>query len=944
MAKYAEDSRSIEGTEFGRKNCWRSIVSLPSANCCYRRFPVCSIIISGNTFYCIDKSWDEQLSPDHDICAAYFLQDFEFSSTSGLHGLQMLVGMRIFTMPLTFSLSVTSTESYRDVAFCIRTSGSTGPPKTVLVPSTCIMPNVLSLSNRFGLSDRDVIFVCSPPTFDPFVLDIVMGLRVGATLLMVDNSIRLSPKRLLDVLFPGITFMQMTPSMFTRWSKTDMLDIIFGPQTTLRTLVLGGERFPVLPRAADCRVSVYNIYGITEVSCWSMIQKVQSQDNQTDIPLGEVLDQSIVLQIRNEIDGSVQADHLANGSKIGQLYIGSCSRKCVILGMSEDDDTLSTMPDVVFRATGDLVELSKEGNYYYRGRCSRTIKRFGCRISLPELEAVLQTHPSVEQCASCFIEELNRLVIYFKSDTDDSSLREALWSIMRAKLRAEMLPDELHRIEQFPLSAHGKICPKGLGVIFENLKQSRTKECITPVDYFCAELNAMGIVHESQPIESGRTKKLKPNSSFMDRGGTSFNAICLHATLEEHFKIQLPGLTALLLDPLIPLEKAIDYIQSKIATSNSNCLQDDVTIQNQAEKLLSIERQYDLKKCIDSRASIIYCQGIGAILSVGSHAGLLVTINIETNAIISHHLFPDRIECSVNFFTFEANVYGIVGCYDGFLYCFNPWKGAIAWKYDAGGMIKCAPLVVPQTNVIIFGSYSTTNNLHCIAGGNCSATLRWKIRIGTKPILCQPIVLGDDGAEFVLVATLDGTIASISIATGCLAWKRTTQRSVPIFSTPTLLPEYNKIACCSVDGTLGIYETKQGTELTIHSLPGNVFSSLVMLKYPLDRVDFIVGCYDRHVHCVEYLPANSNTLIPKWKIEVQSQIYATPLLVEGYLVVCTTSGWINLIDTRDSSDAKNSIISSMKLNGELFASPVGFGKKVFIGCRDNFLYEILLNI
>uniref|UniRef100_A0A8W7P285 AMP-dependent synthetase/ligase domain-containing protein n=1 Tax=Anopheles coluzzii TaxID=1518534 RepID=A0A8W7P285_ANOCL len=794
----------------------------------------------------------------------------------------MLVGMRIFTMPLAFSLSVTSTESYRDVAFCIRTSGSTGPPKTVLVPSTCIMPNVLSLSNRFGLSDRDVIFVCSPPTFDPFVLDIVMGLRVGATLLMVDNSIRLSPKRLLDVLFPGITFMQMTPSMFTRWSKTDMLDIIFGPQTTLRTLVLGGERFPVLPRAADCRVSVYNIYGITEVSCWSMIQKVQSQDNQTDIPLGEVLDQSIVLQIRNEIDGSVQADHLANGSKIGQLYIGSCSRKCVIL---------------------------------------------------------------VEQCASCFIEEFNRLVIYFKSDTDDSSLREALWSIMRAKLRAEMLPDELHRIEQFPLSAHGKICPKGLGVIFENLKQSRIKECITPVDYFCAELNAMGIVHESQPIESGRTKKLKPNSSFMDRGGTSFNAICLHATLEEHFKIQLPGLMALLLDPLIPLEKAIDYIQSKIATSNSNCLQDDVTIQNQAEKLLSIERQYDLKKCIDSRASIIYCQGIGAILSVGSHAGLLVTINIETNAIISHHLFPDRIECSVNFFTFEANVYGIVGCYDGFLYCFNPWKGAsIAWKYDAGGMIKCAPLVVPQTNVIIFGSYSTTNNLHCIAGGNCSGTLRWKIRIGTKPILCQPIVLGGDGAEFVLVATLDGTIASISIATGCLAWKRTTQRSVPIFSTPTLLPEYNKIACCSVDGTLGIYETKQGTELTIHSFPGNVFSSLVMLKYPLDRVDFIVGCYDRHVHCVEYLPANSNTLIPKWKIEVQSQIYATPLLVEGYLVVCTTSGWINLIDTRDSSDAKNSIISSMKLNGELFASPVGYGKKVFVGCRDNFLYEILLNI
>uniref|UniRef100_A0A182JSM7 Uncharacterized protein n=1 Tax=Anopheles christyi TaxID=43041 RepID=A0A182JSM7_9DIPT len=899
------------------------------------------IIISGNGFHCLDSSWNEQRSREHDLCAAYFLQDIELNRTC--NDLQMLLGFRVCTMPLTFALRKSGTEFYRELAFCITTSGSTGQPKTVLVPRTCIMSNVLSLSERFALCEHDVIFVCSPSTFDPFVVDIVMGLRAGATLLLVENSLRLSAKRLLDILFPRVTVMQMTPSMFTRWSRTDMMHTIFGPQTTLRTLVLGGEHFPILQRPADCRVNVYNIYGITEVSCWSMIQRV-FHDNQTDVSLGEAIDESIILQIRNSNDESLQADLLANGSVVGQLYIGSCSRKCVILGENNDDVLLST-EHPLFRATGDLVELSKEGNYYYRGRCSRVIKRLGCRISLTELESVLQTHPSVEQCTSWFFDEQHRLVMFYKTNTEDPSLCEALWVKMREKLRTEKLPDEMHRIEQFPLTAHGKICPKGLSAIYENLKQSLMKNCISPTGYFRAELIAMGILHQSHAVKSSRAKKLKTSSSFMDRGGTSYAAICLHATLEENFKLQLPGLVALLLDPLVPLVEAIEYVELKDTSLNGCFLEDEDKVTVPIEKLLLIVRHYDLQKCVDSRGSIAFYQNIGSILSIGSHSGMLLTININTNAVISRVFLPDRIECSVSFFTIETNVYGVVGCYDGFLYCFNPREdGSIAWKYDAGGMIKSAPLVVPPSKVIIFGSYSTSHNLHCIVAGNRSYVIRWRIRIGTKPILSQPVALGGDDAELVLVATLDGNIAAVSIATGCLVWQRTSLRNIPIFSSPTFLPEYNKFACCSVDGALGIYDASKGTELTTHMFPGNVFSSLVVLKHLQDRVDFFVGCYDRHVHCVEYSPASGEILVEKWKVEVQSQIYATPLLIRRHLIVCTTSGWINLIDTDDTSEVKYSIVASIKMKGELFASPVAYGTKMFVGCRDNYLYEILVKV
>ncbi|XP_052896773.1 beta-alanine-activating enzyme [Anopheles moucheti] len=903
------------------------------------------IIISGNCFYCIDPRVVDQLLPKYDLCAAFFLEDF--GSSWMCDGLQMFSGMRVLTQQLMLLLSLSRVESYPALAFCVITSGSTGRPKTVLVPKACIMPNVLSLSERFELCERDVIFVCSPPTFDPFVVDILMGLRAGATFLVVDNSIRLSATRLLPLLFPGVTVMQMTPSIFTRWKANEMEHIIFGSQTTLRILVLGGERFPILKRPAECRVAVYNIYGITELSCWSMIQKV-SPENDSYVALGEPLDHSIMLQLRSLEDESLQAEANINGSTIGHLYIGSCSRKCLILGKNNENDDILCVDRPIYRPTGDIVELTNEGNYYYRDRCKRTIKRYGCRVSLAELEAVVRSHSAVQQCASCFISKYQRLLLFYTSDNGDRSIQDTIWSEMRMKLRPEKLPDELYWIEQIPLSSHGKVCTKELKRIYENLKLNLADDRISAVDYFRTELSAMGIAHERHYAKESETKKLKPNSSFIDRGGSSFAALRLHNTLEEKFKVQLPQLITLLIDPSIPLEMAFKYVESNVPATNSD-LPDALQKSNiPNDTKLTIVRQYNLEKCIDSRPSITFCANVGHILTIGSHSGMLLTINTDTDAVVSCIMLPDRVECSVSFFTTEKNVvYGIVGCYDGFLYCFNPQDGSIVWKYDAGAMIKCTPLVLPHMNLIIFGSYSNDYNLHCIVGGDSSPILRWKVQVGNKPIFSQPLSLGiNDEAGLIFAATLDGTMAALSVATGHLAWKQTSSGNVPIFSTPAFLPEYKRIACCSVDGSFGIYDAVKGIKTSNHKFPGNIFSSFEILQQSHERIHFIVGCYDHKVHCIEYIPLNGETLLPKWEIEVQSQIYATPCSVGHYLVVCSTSGWINLIDLNNHrvGNPKRNITATMKMKGELFSTPLSCSTAVFVGCRDNFLYKIRVNV
>ncbi|XP_035909854.1 beta-alanine-activating enzyme-like [Anopheles stephensi] len=906
------------------------------------------IIISGNSFYCIGSHALDQLLSEYGECASYLLEELE--PTGECDDLQILLGLSVFAKHLILAVSVSRTVCYPGLAFCVRTSGSTGRPKTVLVPSACIMPNVLSLTDRLELCERDVIFVCSPPTFDPFVVDILMGLRAGATLLLVDNSIRLSAKRLLSRLFPGVTVMQLTPSMFARWDKIDVWQVIFGPATTLRILVLGGEKFPTFKRPAESRVRVYNIYGITEVSCWSMIQQV-CLENEEEIPLGKPLDHSITLQLRNLDDERLLAETNTNGSKIGQLYIGSSSRKCAILGNADESyDTLSG-EGVVFRPTGDVVELTQDGKYYYRGRSNRMIKRFGWRVSLSEVESVVQSHPSVLQCALCFFSERNSLVMFVKADSNDCAVEETLWPEMRAKLRPSNLPDELHRIDKFPLSAHGKVCADGLRQIYERLKRQTCADgSISAVDFFRKELCTMGIAHGCGLAKDGVSKKLKLNTSFIDLGGTSFAALRLHTALQDKFKAQLPELITLLIDPSIPLDEAFKYVERNVATKGMRPVEAEASKHETSNSdLLTIVCHYNLKKCIDSRASIMFCEKFGHILTIGSHSGIVLTISVATNAVVSRILLPDRVECAVSFLTLENNVVrGVVGCYDGFLYCFDPLDGSQPWKYDAGAMIKCTPLVLPQTNLIIFGCYSPDANLHCIEGGQSSPTLRWKVQIGSKPILSQPVALGGENEGLILVATLDGTLAAVSAASGYCVWRRAlSSRNIPIFSTPTFLSEYSRIACCGVDGTFGIYDALGGTEISNHKLPGNVFSSIETLKHTNDRIHFIVGCYDRNLHCIEYLPVGGETLLPKWRIEVQSQIYAAPRSVKDHLIVCTTSGWVNLIDPNkigDEAQTERNIIAAMKMKGELFATPVVHGDLVFVGCRDNFLYGIRVKV
>lgn len=275
-----------------------------------------------------------------------------------------------------------------------------------------------SSSQKLNVSMADIIYLGTPCTFDPFVVEIFLALQNGAALLISHHSMRDSPSRVLNALFPlnltkpGISLLQMTPSLFRQFGSTVIRERVLSSSSSLRwaygslnilivglifllyslfrVLLLGGEPFPSnaeLVTWMDPRVllqkHICNIYGITEISCWSLLYIVQSL--QAPVRLGTPIDEDTVLRIQCQSDKNLD---------YGELFLGSKTRRCYIPEI--DDKVDSEAKDdsgLCFRATGDLVNRLEDGSLCYGERANDIVKRAGNRINLGEfLQLAIENH------------------------------------------------------------------------------------------------------------------------------------------------------------------------------------------------------------------------------------------------------------------------------------------------------------------------------------------------------------------------------------------------------------------------------------------------------------------------------------------------------------------------------------------------------------------------
>ncbi len=343
-----------------------------------------------------------------------------------------------------------------DLAYILFTSGSTGKPKGVQVTHRNLAYFFAAMDSLQVPGVPGVWLAVTNTTFDISVYELLWTLTRGYQVILESNplghrqpdAISLADK----IRRYGVTHFQGTPALIQLLLRDDDCRKAMG---NLQKVFVGGESLP--PSLAQdlcqvCRGDIYNMYGPTETTIWSMAWKLDgSQQVRIGRPLPNtriyVMDQSLRL-----VPVGVAGELIIGGDGVSQGYF----RNHV-----ESNLRFVDHPELgrVFR-TGDTVRMVEDGNCIFLGRRDAQVKLHGHRVELGDIEATLRQHPDVEDIAVVLRGDqaaAENLVAFarFAAQAADGPAR--LLAHARKHLPPYMVPARICAIDAMPLNPSGKI-------------------------------------------------------------------------------------------------------------------------------------------------------------------------------------------------------------------------------------------------------------------------------------------------------------------------------------------------------------------------------------------------------------------------------------------------------------------------------------------------------
>jgi malonyl-CoA/methylmalonyl-CoA synthetase len=277
-------------------------------------------------------------------------------------------------------------------ALIVYTSGTTGPPKGVVLPRRAISSNLDTLATAWEWTADDVL-VHGLPLFHVhgLVLGVLGPLRLGGT---VHHLGRFSPAGAAAALDEAATMMFGVPTMYHRLAEeVERSAAVAAALGRARLLVSGSAALPAtlherISRATGQRV--VERYGMTEtlMSCG-----VRCSGDRRPGYVGPPLD-GVEVRLVDE-DGSIITG--SDDETVGEIHVRGPSLFTEYL--NRPDATASSMRDGWF-VTGDMATRAADGYLRIAGRkATDLIKSGGFKIGAAEIENVLLDHPAVAEVA-----------------------------------------------------------------------------------------------------------------------------------------------------------------------------------------------------------------------------------------------------------------------------------------------------------------------------------------------------------------------------------------------------------------------------------------------------------------------------------------------------------------------------------------------------------------
>ncbi|VTU14934.1 Tyrocidine synthase III [Variovorax sp. SRS16] len=398
-----------------------------------------------------------------------------------------------------------------DPAYVIYTSGSTGKPKGVAVPHRAVVNFLLSMRNEPGLEAHDVLVAVTTLSFDIAVLELLLPLLLGATVVLATREQAVDGDALRTLIDQAhATVMQATPAT---WRM--LIDAGWTGSPSFKALVGGESLSPHLAEQLSERTGeLWNLYGPTETTVWSTCWKVPSQPQ--TISIGRPIANTSI----HVLDAQ---GHRCPAGVSGEIFIGGDGVTSGYLRQPEltaerfIPDPFSPHPQARLYRTGDRGRWRHDGLLEHQGRLDFQVKVRGHRIELGEIEARLQLHPTILQCLVIAREDRPgdaRLVAYVVARggaLDTPALRDHL----RLSLPDYMLPQYFVALEALPLLPNGKINRHALPA--PRIEQ-RTDAVAGHAPATPAEMALARIWSELLKVDSAEISRL---DNFFDLGGDS---------------------------------------------------------------------------------------------------------------------------------------------------------------------------------------------------------------------------------------------------------------------------------------------------------------------------------------------------------------------------------------------------------------------------------------
>jgi amino acid adenylation domain-containing protein len=451
----------------------------------------------------------------------------------------------------------------QNLAYVMYTSGSTGSPKGVCIPHAGVVRLVKS-ANYADLSSDQVFLQFAPISFDASTFEIWGSLLNGARLVIAPPG-RLSIHDLAKITNEcRVTVLWLTAGLFHETVESNIEDF-----RTLTHLLAGGDvlsgRHVAMARKLlpGCRVT--NGYGPTEATTFTCCYDIPAfHIGQEPVPIGRPIANTEVYVLDRYLN-------LVPRGVIGELYIGGpglargylnapalTAEKFVPNPFSLDGG------DRLYR-TGDLGRLLSDGNVEFRGRIDNQVKVRGFRVEPNEIEAILQSHPSVRNSVVIAPQDIlgRRLVAYVVLESQGSLTKRQVREFLSEMLPDYMVPSTFIFLESLPLTVNGKIDRSALPA--PELANQRTEpaaERLTRV-----EIAVRDIWVEVLRL---RNVSVSVHDNFFDLGGESLAATRLVSRIRTGLQVDLPVAAVFDRPTIREMALAVESKMGKRASQPSN--------------------------------------------------------------------------------------------------------------------------------------------------------------------------------------------------------------------------------------------------------------------------------------------------------------------------------------------------------------------------------------